>query len=250
MNELNYKYIQSNHSKSTIIIFLHEGLGCVEMWGAYPELVCSELKCNGLVYDRAGYGKSDGDLNDRKSNYLHLAADELFDLIQYLKLQSQNIILYGHSDGGSIGLIFASKYPQLCMAVITEAAHVFVEDVTLKGIKPAVKAYENGKLNGLKKYHGHKFNDVFYAWVNIWNHSSFKNWNIENEIKSIICPQLIIQGIDDQYGTLSQVVSIANHTKGNTTTFTPKECGHSPFKEKTKEVLKEVIDFLEKMNRF
>jgi len=240
---LNYKIIENNLSQ-TIIVFLHEGLGCVEMWGDYPDRICSTLKCNGLVYDRAGYGKSDGSLSDRKSSYMHLAADELFELIQNLKLQNKNIILYGHSDGGSIALIFASKYPKICHSIITEAAHVFVEEVTLNGIKPAVKAFKNGKLNGLKKYHGTKFNDVFYAWVNIWNHPSFKNWNIENEIKSIECPQLIIQGKDDQYGTLKQVKSIAVNTKGETIIFTPQNCGHAPFKEKTNIVLQQVIQFI------
>lgn len=244
---LNYKFIQ-NKSSNNIIIFLHEGLGCVDMWGDYPEKVCSALKCNGLVYDRAGYGKSKGDLSQRKSDYLHLAADELMELIQELKIQNQNIVLYGHSDGGSIALIFTSKYSKICSAVVTEAAHVFVENVTLNGIKPAINAFENGKLNGLKKYHGDNFSDVFFAWVNIWNHPTFKDWNIEKEIQSIECPQLIIQGIDDQYGTLKQVESIAQNTKGKTIIFTPQHCGHAPFKEKQTEVLNRVVEFLRSVN--
>ena len=240
---LNHKFV-GNHKSSTCIIFLHEGLGCIEMWKSYPAQLCNQLNVQGLVYDRAGYGKSKGDLTKRHANYLHMGADELFDLIHALKIENKSILLYGHSDGGSIALLFVAKYPQLCKLLITEAAHVFVEQVTLDGIKPAKKAFIEGKMNGLQKYHGEKFKEVFYAWVDIWNHPTFLNWNIENELQNIVCPQLIIQGVDDQYGTLKQVESINRNTKGKTSIFTPEKCGHSPFKEQTKIVLNEVIQFI------
>jgi len=167
-----------------------------------------------------------------------------------LTIESKNIILYGHSDGGSIALIFGAKYPNLIHLIITEAAHVFVEQVTLDGIKPTEIAFKEGKLNGLKKYHGERFKDVFYAWVNIWNHPSFLEWTIETELKNIICPQLSIQGLNDQYGTLKQIESIRYHTKGNTTIFTPANCGHAPFKEKRNEVMEKVIIFIEENKSF
>jgi pimeloyl-ACP methyl ester carboxylesterase len=161
-----------------------------------------------------------------------------------LKIQHKKIILYGHSDGGSIALLFASKFPKHCQMLITEAAHVFVEPITINGIKPAVKAFKEGKLDGLKKYHGENFTQVFFAWVNIWNHPSFLDWNIEKEIRFITIPNLIIQGINDQYGTLEQVESIYQNTKGESIVFTPKDCGHAPFKEKKTEVTKAVIEFI------
>jgi pimeloyl-ACP methyl ester carboxylesterase len=241
---LNHQFV--GHQESDYcIIFLHEGLGCIDMWKDYPETVCNRLEMQGLIYDRAGYGKSKGDLTTRTSNYLNEGADELFKLIYNLKIETKKIILYGHSDGGSIALIFGAKYPNLIHSIITEAAHVFVEQITLNGIKPAEKAFKEGKLNGLKKYHGDKFKDVFYAWVNIWNHPSFLNWNIESELQNIICPQLIIQGVNDQYGTFKQIESIKHHTKGNTTIFTPEECGHAPFKERRKEVMAKIVSFIQ-----
>lgn len=242
---LHYKYVGNQLSK-TVIVFLHEGLGCIEMWNDYPQKLCELLDVKGLIYDRAGYGKSKGDLTNRQANYLHLAADELHQLLTKLDLLNHKIILYGHSDGGSIALIYASKYPHHINSIITEAAHVFVEQETLAGIKPALNAFKKGRLNGLKKYHNHNYKDVFYAWVNIWNHPSFKNWNIEKEISNIVCPQLIIQGKNDQYGTLKQVKSIDYHTTGKTTTFIPENCGHSPFKEVENEVLNKVMSFFRK----
>jgi len=240
---LNHIFI-GNQNSNNCIIFLHEGLGCIDMWKSYPEELCNQLNMQGLVYDRAGYGKSEGDLTNRTTNYLHEGADELFELIHTLKIENKNIILYGHSDGGSIALIFGGKYSLLTHSIITEAAHVFVEQVTLDGIKPAEIAFKNQKLNGLKKYHGENFTNVFYAWVNIWNHPSFLNWNIETELRKINCPLLSIQGTNDQYGTLKQIESIKTNTKGKTTTFILDNCGHAPFKEKKTEVIKEIITFL------
>jgi pimeloyl-ACP methyl ester carboxylesterase len=242
---LHHKFV-GNLSSKTIIVFLHEGLGCIEMWKNYPQKLCTFLNIKGLIYDRAGYGKSNGDLTKRQANYLHLAADELHQLLTSLQLLNHKIILYGHSDGGSIALIYASKYPQNINSIITEAAHIFVEKETIAGIKPAIKAFKTGKLDGLKKYHGSNYKNVFNAWANIWNHPSFKNWNIEKEITNIICPQLIIQGKNDQYGTLKQVENIAQHTKGQTITFIPENCGHSPYKEIEKDVFDKVISFIKK----
>ena len=243
---LHHKFI-GNHNSDYCIIFLHEGLGCIEMWKNYPKELCDLLNCQGLIYDRAGYGHSKGDLTTRDNTYLHQGADELHQLIHDLNIESKNLILYGHSDGGSIALLFASRFPSLCKTLITEAAHVFVEQETLDGIKPAETAFKEGKLNGLEKYHGHNFNSVFYAWVNIWNHPTFLDWNIENELKNIQCNQLIIQGLNDQYGTLKQVKSIETHTLGKTITFTPPDCGHAPFKEQKEQVLKEVQLFLKSL---
>ncbi len=240
---LNHNLIGDSCSED-LIVFLHEGLGCVKMWRDYPDKVCQAIGFQGLVYDRAGYGLSAGNLSNRKPDYLHLAVDELYALLVELKLTSKSIILYGHSDGGSIALLFAAKYPNLVKKVITEAAHVFVEDETLAGIKPAVEAFNNGKLEGLKKYHGDRYREVFFAWVDIWNAPNFRNWNIESDIKNINCPQLIIQGEDDQYGTFKQVYAIQKNTNGLTTLFLPKKCGHAPFKEQQLAVLNQVVTFL------
>ncbi|MEO9530953.1 MAG: alpha/beta hydrolase [Crocinitomicaceae bacterium] len=238
--ELNWIEIGNLTSDETII-FLHEGLGCIELWKGYPEKVCETLNVKGIVYDRSGYGKSPGNLTQRKADYLHLAADELFDFINYLKLKS--VHLYGHSDGGSIALIFASKYTNRVKSIVTEAAHVFNEPETIKGVQEARPLLKEGRMEGLRKYHGDRYQEVFYAWNDIWLDDSFEDWNIEKEIKSINCPALIIQGLEDQYGTLKQVEAISNAIKDNVKTFTPNHCGHAPFKEQTALVLNEITQF-------
>jgi pimeloyl-ACP methyl ester carboxylesterase len=165
-----------NTTSDTTIIFLHEGLGCIEMWRDYPKQLCIDLGVRGIVYDRAGYGKSIGSLLNRTNKYLHEAADELAELITELKIQ--NPILYGHSDGGSIALIYAANHPDKVKAVITEAAHVFNETGTIKGVREARPWMEEGKMEGLRKYHGDRYQEVFYAWNDIWLDDSFMDWDI------------------------------------------------------------------------
>lgn len=240
--DLNYRLIGKADSE-TFIVFLHEGLGCIEMWRDYPAQLCEALNCGGLIYDRAGYGKSPGSLTNRQANYLHLAADELNELVKAV-LSDKNIILYGHSDGGSIALIEASRNPHKYRAVITEAAHVFVEEVTIQGVKDAIEPFLAGKLDGLKKFHGDRFQEVFYAWNNIWLTPEFRNWDIRNELPKIDIPALVIQGMEDQYGTLQQVEDICRLTSGRSQKFTPQNCGHAPFKDQPTQVLNTVLNFI------
>lgn len=241
---LNYQLI-GNQAAERTIIFLHEGLGCIEMWKDYPETLCEELNCKGVIYDRSGYGKSPGSLLNRKSNYLHLAAKELHELILHLNIQQP--ILYGHSDGGSIALIYAAQHPDKIEAIITEAAHVFNEEVTIAGVRAARPLIEIGKMDALQKYHGNRYKEVFYAWNDIWLDESFKKWNISKEIESITCPALIIQGLDDQYGSLNQVQQILTSIGTSSISLTPENCGHAPFKEQRAVVIKNVITFINEL---
>ena len=240
MNAINF--IEINKVKnSPTIVFLHEGLGCIKSWKNYPEKLCKSVGLNGIVYDRPGYGQSKGDLSNRTNDYLIEAAHDLDVFLKPLKLE--HIILYGHSDGGSIALAYAAIYPEKVICLITEAAHVLNEDITVSGIKKAVLAYENGKLDGLIKWHGYEYRNVFDAWSKTWLKPDFDLKNLKALLPKIVVDQLIIQGSGDQYGTLKQVNSIVEHTKGNTEIFIP-DCGHSPYLETPDDVLLKASNFI------
>lgn len=245
--DLNYRFI-GNPESERIIVFLHEGLGSIKQWKDFPAQLCTATDSYGLVYDRSGYGESKGSLKDRQANYLHLAAQELSTVIQKLIPTRYRLFLYGHSDGGSIALIYAAEHPNKPTGIITEAAHVFVEKETLAGVKAAQQPFKAGKFDGLKKFHGDRFEEVFLAWNNIWLHPSFHDWNITALLPKITCPQLIMQGKNDQYGTLQQIESIKSLTAGNTVIFTPDNCGHAPHKEKKQDVLTKTTDFILSLN--
>ena len=147
-----------------------------------------------------------------------------------MPLPDQQIFLIGHSDGGTIALLYAHRYPERVKGVCTMAAHVINEPETIAGIAPAVHAYHQGKLNALKKYHGDKTEALFYAWANTWRDASFNNWDITGEIAQKTMPGLFIQGAEDQYGTVQQLELIKKRYKNGKAVLL-KNCGHHPHLE-------------------
>lgn len=244
---INYAWINKGIQDRPVILFLHEGLGSIPQWKSYPQLLCDKLGCTGLIYDRIGHGCSSKLLTKRDDQYLHnYALDELPQVIDGL-LKDTPILLYGHSDGGSISLIYAGSIdnPNL-KGVITEAAHVFVEDITLEGITPVVEAFENDELKAkLEKYHGEKTTEMFYAWSDTWFLKKFRSWNIEELLPIISAPVLAIQGEDDEYGSIEQLQSIKDNCQNAIIEFIP-DCAHSPFKQAQETVLALSTEFYTK----
>jgi len=140
------------------------------------------------------------------------------------KLHIKNPILIGHSDGGTIALLYASKFE--VSAVVSIAAHVFVEQITIEGIRAGLENRIFLKLK-LSKYHGEKTDALINAWSGTWL-SEFKDFfNMEKKLTSIHAPMLIIQSEDDNYGTLRQVDSIFDNIKStHKKKFIPKTGGH------------------------
>jgi pimeloyl-ACP methyl ester carboxylesterase len=156
-----------------------------------------------------------------------------------------DVVLFGHSDGGSIALLTAALYPSNIRAVITEGAHVFVEDVTVHGIKDAIVLYETTSLKSkLEQYHGINTEAMFWAWAGTWTTEAFRRWTIESFLPAIVCPLLVIQGEDDEYGTLEQVITIVTKTIGDATPLILSGVKHTPHKEVPEEVLAQVASFL------
>jgi pimeloyl-ACP methyl ester carboxylesterase len=226
------------------LVFLHEGLGSIEMWHDFPEVLLEKIGCNGLLYDRWGHGRSDPLDGKRTLRYVHdEALDSLPDVLRHCQVDDSVII--GHSDGGSIALIFAAEYPELVRGIITEAAHVFVEEITLEGIKDALEVYRNTDLKEkLARYHGDNTERIFRAWYETWLQPDFKSWNIEDCLPKIKCPVLAIQGEDDQYGTAAQVEAITNQVTGQSKPLLIPNCAHIPHKEATARVIKEMTEFI------
>jgi pimeloyl-ACP methyl ester carboxylesterase len=237
-------------SEKIILVFLHEALGSIGQWRNFPSQLCNELKLNGLVYEREGHGKSSAFQQSRTANYLHeYALEELPLVLENLIGIDQKIILVGHSDGGSIALIYAAQFPKKVAAVITMAAHVINEPETIAGIQPAIDAYNAGKLEGLKKFHGDKTEDLFFAWANTWKSADFKDWNICQDISGIKAPLLALQGSRDQYGTIKQLQLIEESVNGIVETQLLDACGHQPHLEKMELVIGEIKMFLERVEK-
>ena len=219
-----YQRIEGSPDKPCLV-FLHEGLGCMPMWKGFPELLCEATGCPGLVYDRQGYGQSSPLTQTRTVHYMHdYALQELPRVLSAL-LPDTPFILVGHSDGASISLIYGAEQSPWLKGIISAAAHVYVEDETVAGIRLAKDAWQQGKLKGLHKYHGDKTETIFNAWAETWLTPWFKAWNIEYALPGIEAPLLVIQGQDDQYASDQQVNDIVDQSAGVATGhLVPKLC--------------------------
>lgn len=239
-----YQHLAGDQSKPTLV-FLHEGLGSSQMWREFPQQLCQVTGCPGLVYDRLGYGQSSQAKQPRTLHYLHQYALE--ELPQVLKhcLGDKPYFLVGHSDGGSIALLHAAAQPKQLRGVLSAAAHIFVEPETLRGIEQAVIAWQQGKLDGLYKYHGAHTEQVFFAWADTWLSKGFKHWNIEYALPSITAPVLALQGIDDQYGSERQVAGIVKQVVGLGQPCLLPRCGHSPHREAPEATLAAMAEFID-----
>jgi pimeloyl-ACP methyl ester carboxylesterase len=152
----------------------------------------------------------------------------------------------GHSDGGSIALIFAGKYPELTRGLIIEAPHVFVEEFGLASIRAAKVAFETTDFREkLGRYHAH-VDETFRAWKDIWLDPEFPAWNIESHLDKIRCPVLCLQGEQDEYGTRAQVDAIVAKVPDAELVMLPN-CGHSPHRDQKETTLTNMAEFVAKI---
>ncbi|RTQ49642.1 alpha/beta hydrolase [Hymenobacter gummosus] len=227
------------------LVFLHDSLGCIRLWRDFPARLARATGCPVLVYDRRGYGQSDAfSAAPRTPGYLEAEAPVLRQLLSRCGIH--RAILFGHSDGGSIALVAAAQYPGQIAAVVTEGAHVFVEDLTLAGIRAAQEQYRSTNLpERLARYHGPKTEAVFRAWADTWLAPGFRRWNIEGYLPRIQCPVLVLQGENDEYGTTAQVEAIASQVGGPARSVLLPGAAHSPHKEAPDETLRLAAAFVQ-----
>jgi pimeloyl-ACP methyl ester carboxylesterase len=236
--------VRSKDPAGPTLVFLHEGLGSIAQWRDFPLAVSRAVQLPAVVYERGGYGNADPLDGPRSIRYIHEEA--LQSLPEVLRqLQVDDAILIGHSDGGSIALIFAAARPDKVRGIITEAAHVFVEEVTLAGLREAVRIYASTDLpERLSRYHGSNTGAAFRGWSETWLSPAFRDWNIEEYLPGVCCPVLAIQGRDDEYGTPAQVEAIVNGVTGPAESLIVADCGHVPHLQAREKVLAAMTRFI------
>jgi len=232
-----------------LIVFLHEGLGSLAMWRDFPQRLCTAAGCRGLVYSRPGYGRSSPRAADEAwgPDFLHRQALEVLPaLLAALGVDAtrDKPWLFGHSDGGSIALLYAAHRPTQLAGAVLLAPHIRVEDVSISSIQRARQAYLDTDLRARLARHHDDPDSAFWGWNNIWLHPEFRGWTLEAEIASISCPLLAMQGVDDEYGTLDQINGIARRVPG-TELRAFAACGHSPHRDQADAVIRETTAFMQ-----
>ena len=245
-HRLEYELIRAPVPRpSSTLVFLHEGLGSLSMWKDFPERMIQASGCNALVYSRYGYGQSDALAAPRRVDFMH---DEALESLPELldKLHIDRPILFGHSDGASIALIYAGGSGRDVGGLILMAPHVMVEDLTIKNILMAKHSYRVTDLpTKLARYHAN-VDSAFRGWNDIWLAPEFRRWNIEEYLPRIDCPILAIQGEDDEYGTMEQITRIERGARDVETLKLPN-CGHSPQRDQPQAVIEAATRFVRRV---
>ena len=231
------------------IVFLHEGLGSVSMWTQrgfdWPLAVCQASGRAGVVYSRRGYGQSapsPAGRNVLQSDYLHR---EAFDVLPALlaEMHIERPVLLGHSDGASIALLYASEFA--VTACIAMAPHVMVEHKALEAIFQTRRAFETGDLRHRLAKHHVDVDGAFWQWNDVWLSAGFAHFDIRPECSRIVAPLLLIQGADDDYGTMRQlddISAVVMHAQQ----IRLADCGHSPHRDQSDQSLQAIVELLKR----
>jgi pimeloyl-ACP methyl ester carboxylesterase len=232
-----------------VIVMLHEGLGCVAMWRDFPAQVAQATGCPVFAYSRAGYGQSDPATLPFPIDYMtHEAVDVLPDILN--AIGAETYVLMGHSDGATIAAEYVGRVEDFRVrGVILMAPHFFTEPMGLAEIKQAGAAFQNSDMaTRMGKYHRDPV-ATFRGWNDAWLNPLFKAWDVSDVIGYIRIPALVIQGVQDQYGTRAQVDAIAEQSYAPVDVAMLDDCRHSPHIDQPQMVLEAVSDFTARLIR-
>ena len=229
------------------IVFLHEGLGSVSMWTQrgldWPLAICHATGRAGIVYSRRGYGQSCPaplGRNVLPPDYMHR---EAFDVLRALlaELKIERPTLLGHSDGATIALLYAGQFP--VTAGIAMAPHVVVESVAVNAIGQAKLAFETGGLRARLAKHQADVDGAFWQWNDVWLSEGFASFDIRPECQRITAPLLLVQGLNDEYGTMLQLDEIVKAAP-QAQQIRLADCGHSPHRDQPQLCIEGIANFL------
>jgi pimeloyl-ACP methyl ester carboxylesterase len=244
---LEYRMIGPRPDAAPTLVMLHEGLGSVSLWGTFPDELAAATGAGVFVYSRAGYGKSSGGKFPRSTAFLDEEAREVLPRVLQA-IGFQRGLLLGHSDGASIATIYAgSVQDHRVRGLVLIAPHFFTEAIGLAEIRRARKSFASGALREkLMRWHD-DVDTAFRSWNDPWLDPGFEKWDITEALGYIRVPILIVQGENDQYGTLRQIEAAQAEC------FCPVEVAvlpgirHLPHSEAPELTLKTVAEFVNRL---
>jgi pimeloyl-ACP methyl ester carboxylesterase len=241
--ELEYKQFVSNSASDTTLLFLHHGLGSAGLWRDFPKALSERTGLPALAYSRRGHGRSDPTDWPRPIDFLQ---NEAIDVVPKLleKLGIGKVVCVGHSEGGSISLVYAATYPKRVKGIVIESAHVLVERRNLEAIAQIRNEYRTGELRKhLQRHHRDNVDCAFYGFTESWLNPEFKGWNIENYVKQVRCFVLAIHGTRDEYISREHFDRLVGLFERPAETLL-LDCGHAPHEEYPDEVLDRMAQFI------
>ncbi len=246
---LEYRMIGPRPDAAPTVVMLHEGLGSVGLWGSFPDQLAAATGAGVFAYSRAGYGKSSAPKLPRTTSFLDEEAREVLPRVLDV-IGFQRGLLLGHSDGASIATIYAgSVQDHRVRGLVLIAPHFFTEEMGLAEIRRARKSFTSGALRErLKRWHD-DVDTAFQSWNGPWLNPAFENWDITEALGYIRVPILIVQGSEDEYGTLKQVETAQQECYCPVETAVLPGVRHAPHRDAPQLTLKIVADFINRLLR-
>ena len=226
------------------ILLLHDSLGCVAGWRDFPEMLAATTGLRVVAYDRLGFGASDARTGPLPLDFVRDEAERVLPRVcEALGLGA--LVPFGHSVGGAMAVAIAARWPERCAAVVTEAAQSFVEARTLAGIRAARAAFaQPDQFARVVRRHAEKARWVLDAWTETWLDPAFADWSLDDDLRGVRCPALVLHGDRDEYGSPEHAARIARLVQGPARTVILDGCGHVPHREQPTRVLGEVARLL------
>ena len=242
-SRLEYRVVGPHPDEAASFVLLHEGLGSVGLWGDFPDRLAAATGLGVFAYSRAGYGRSSASVMPRRISFMHEEARDVLPLVLDA-IGLRRGVLLGHSDGASIATIYAGSVADHRIGgLVLLAPHFFTEAFGVAEIARMRALYATGDLRAkLARWHQDPDN-AFYSWSGPWLDPEFRKWDITEELSHIGVPMLVIQGEDDQYGTLDQVETAKQACQCPLETVILPGVRHIPHREAAEETLRAIVDF-------
>ena len=242
-SDLEYRMIGPAPDRAPTIVMLHEGLGSAALWGDFPDRLQAATSAGVFVYSRAGYGASSPVKLPRPLDYMHIEALEVLPKLLG-QIGFRRGLLVGHSDGASIAAIYAGGgQDHRVQGIALIAPHFIVEDISVASIATIKTAYETSELKAkLTRWHS-DVDNAFYGWNGAWLDPKFRNWDISEYLAYIRVPVAILQGADDEYGTIRQIEIARQECYCPVDVTEIPGAGHQPHREAPGPTLDAVSEF-------
>lgn len=237
IKDVDVNYVKYGKEDSATIVYLHGWGQNIEMMKPIADPYQDEF--NIIIIDLPGFGKSS------EPNYIWT----LYDYVDCVKelLDSFNIkepILVGHSFGGKISLLYASKYPVKKLALFGSPfkKEIEKESLKLKTLKALKKVPGINKLEGFAKKHigSTDYKNASETMRKIM--VEHVNMDIVEEVKKISCSTIIVWGTSDEAVPLERAYELEKLIK-DSAVITYEGCTHYAYLERLQQTINILWNF-------
>jgi pimeloyl-ACP methyl ester carboxylesterase len=236
------------HGEGETMLLLHHGFGCTKMWEEiYP--VLAEAGYRVVMYDRRGYGRSEGG-----NDFLRFYVSDTFrseSVEQLFKLKAQLGIgachLVGQCEGGVVAADYAARFPDQVKSLVTSSTQAFSEvpmtELNRMKLTKTFRELDPELQEKFRDWHGNEHAETTFNQFRICGGAYGKDWfDLRNTLRAVACPALVIFPDRSSIFKVDQGVSFYEHLPCGELLVLPG-CGHNTYEERPKDYIRAILDF-------